>query len=423
MRTLDSENSYSYKKYINSEDGSILKKVHRFNQAREQHRAFFDIMYARVLKGSCKNQVFVGDPESISPKRMCMFGSNNYLGLTTHSRVKDAMLRAVDRYGVGSGGVPLLSGTLDIQRELEASIAKMKGTEAAIVFTSGYVANIGTVSGLVRKNNLILHDKLNHASIIDGSILSGAKFMRFSHNDPNSLRIKIEKIDKKFRGGILVAVDGVYSMDGDISPLDQLLPIVQEHSAILMVDDAHATGVLGRNGEGTKSHFGITDRNILITGTLSKALGTIGGFMAGSHELVEYLRMYARSNMFSTSLPPGVCGAAIESIHVMQETDLVANLRKNHEQVRSKLNRIGYDTGNSFHTAIIPVMIRNEDLLMRMSVDLYDSGIFVNAIKSPVVLPNQSRFRVSVMATHTREDIEHLLDCFGKIGKKYGVIG
>lgn len=409
----------SYHQYAESTDASLLQKVKEFNRGIQAHRDLYETMYGRVLLEGCQNQVLIRDPATGNPKRMRMFGSNNYLGLTTHPSVKEAAFRAVQRYGVGSGGVPLLSGTLDIQRQLEAVLAPLKSAQAAMVFTSGYVTNIGTISGLVRRKNLILHDKLNHASIIDGSILCGARISRFPHNDVDRLDAKLDALDARYESGVLVAIDGVYSMDGDIAPVDRILPVVRRHGALLLVDDAHATGVIGDHGAGTMSHYRLdTATDTLITGTLSKALGGVGGFVAGPTEIIEYLRIYARSNMFSTSLPPAVCAAALEAIRLMQETDVVSKLKKNHHQVRSGLQALGFDTADS-EAAIIPVMIPTEEVLLKMALQLYEDGIFVNVIKSPVVPPNRCRFRVSVMATHTPEDIEHLLDAFLRAGQRW----
>jgi glycine C-acetyltransferase len=401
---------------------SLLGKVHEMSQALKLADEAGLNTLRRPLTTCSANRIKIQDRITHREKEMVMFGSNNYLGLTTHPRVKQAAYNAIEEYGAGSGGVPLLSGTHKLQDELEKKLAELKGCEDAMLFTSGYLANLGCIAGLMRDGDLVINDRLNHASIIDGCRLSGAKIVTFKHNSLKGLKRKLSKTSPKYKGRTMIALDGVYSMEGDIAPLDECIPIAKEYGALLLIDDAHATGVIGEQGMGTKSHFNITEGVDIVVGTLSKAVGTVGGFAAASKEIIDYLRIYARSNMFSTALPPAVCAAAYEAVLIMEEEpDLIENLWKNIGYVKSNLLELGFNTGQS-ESAIIPVLVEDVYNLMVMQREFHDRGVFVNAIGAPVVPANQSRFRISVMATHTKEDMDFLLNVMERVGKKYKVI-
>jgi len=351
-----------------------------------------------------------------------MFGSNSYLGASAYEEAINKSISITKEMGIGSGGVPLLSGTTIYQNHLEQLIAELKGFDDAIVFSSGFTANIGVLVGLIRPNNLIIHDKLNHASLIDGSIMTGAKMVRYNHNDVESLDKILNENYPKHRDGMLVITDGVFSMDGDIANIPEILRVVRKYNALLLIDDAHSTGVIGVKGAGTLSHFKISNTdNIIVTGTLSKAIGTVGGFITANQKIIDYLRIFARSNMYSTSLPPSVCASAIEVIKYMKESDVTERLRENYTYLTKRLKELGFNVLKT-ETSIIPIVVGDEYSLTQMSKDFYDHNIFLNYIFPPVVSPKLSRLRISVMANHTKEDLDYLIDSISQIGIKYQII-
>lgn len=403
-----------------SSNGTILEKVYAFQEQLEEHESFqFNILAKSPAISACDRKVRVLDRYSQKAIEALMFGSNNYLGAVMYECAIDKAIEVTKSYGIGAGGVPLLTGTNILQKQLEATIAKTKGCADSILFSSGFTANIGAIIGLIRPNNLIVHDKLNHASLIDGSLMSGAKMVRYKHNDPASLEKVLSENYKQYPGGILVITDGVFSMDGDIAKLPEIIDIVNRYDALLLIDDAHATGVIGEKGKGTLSHFNITDRkNIIITGTLSKAIGSVGGFIAADREIINYLRIFARSNMYSTALPPAVCASAIEVFKYIEESDIVDTLRYNSNYMRGKLASKGYNILGS-QTAIIPIICKDEYVLTTISKEFLDRGIIANYIFPPVVSPGKSRIRVSIMATHKIEDIDYFISVLDTIDKKY----
>ena len=301
------------------------------------------------------------------------------------------------------------------------STSKMSGMDDSILFSSGYTANLGVISGLIRANNLIIHDKLNHASLLDGTVMSGAKMIRYKHGDISHLESLLKDNSPKYPEGILVVTDGVFSMDGDIAKLPLILETIRKYNAVLLIDEAHATGVIGDNGAGTLSHYGITDRkNIILTGTLSKAIGTVGGYITASQDIIDYLRIYARSNMFSTSLPPSVCAAAIEVIKVMQNTNIVERLKQNAKYLQHKFRDGGFNILNT-ETPIIPLVVGDQAILTQMAKDAFDNGFVLNSIFPPVVPANLTRFRISIMANHTQKDMDMLFELMIKLFDKYNV--
>lgn len=417
-------NGYKIDLHLNkkSKDGSIMQKVRDYKLQLKEHEANkLNILKKSPLCSACGREVRIHDRYSGKEFQALMFGSNNYLGATTNDIAIDKAINVTQTYGIGAGGVPLLTGTNKFQNELESTIAQIKGFDDAILFSSGFTANIGAIIGLIRPNNLIIHDKLNHASLIDGSLMSGAKMMRYNHNDPTSLEKILAENHSNYQGGILVITDGVFSMDGDIAKLPEIIDIVNKYDSILLIDDAHATGVIGDKGRGSLSHYNITDRkNIILTGTLSKAIGTVGGFIAADQDIIDYLRIFARSNMYSTALPPSVCASSTEIFKMMASTDVVDRLNRNANYMREKLKEKGYDTLNS-ETAIIPIMVRDEVLLTEISKEFLKRGIIVNYIFPPVVSPGKSRIRVSMMATHTKDDMDYFLTILDEIDSKYKI--
>lgn len=331
-----------------------------------------------------------------------MMASNNYLGLTHDLRVQQAAKYAVEQYGTGSGGARLTSGTFPLFNELELGIADFKHTEQALVFNTGYMANVGTITALMNKHSVIISDELNHASIIDGCRLSGARIERYNHKDIEHA----EHILKNYKSSHkMIITDGVFSMDGDIAPLDKLYELGKEYNALLMVDDAHSTGVLG-NGRGTAHHFGLTDVDVQL-GTLSKALGSVGGYVAGRKELIEYLVNYSRSFIFSTALSPADIGAALEALTIVKNEPLVVEqLNENTAYMANKLQSMGFECDDE--TPIFPIIVGDNERALSLAYELELRGIIITAIRPPTVPVGESRLRMTVTAAHSQEQLDYV---------------
>ena len=331
-----------------------------------------------------------------------MMASNNYLGLTHDLRVQQAAKYAVEQYGTGSGGARLTSGTFPLFNELELGIADFKHTEQALVFNTGYMANVGTITALMNKNSIIISDELNHASIIDGCRLSGARIERYNHKDIEHA----EHILKNYKSSHkMIITDGVFSMDGDIAPLDKLYELGKEYNALLMVDDAHSTGVLG-NGRGTAHHFGLIDVDVQL-GTLSKALGSVGGYVAGRKELIEYLVNYCRSFIFSTALSPADIGAALEALTIVKNEPLVVEqLNENTAYMANKLQSMGIECDDE--TPIFPIIVGDNERALSLAHELEARGIIITAIRPPTVPVGESRLRMTVTAAHSQEQLDYV---------------
>ena len=357
---------------------------------------------------------------SIDGRLVVNLSSNNYLGLTTHPRLRARALEATRVLGVGSGSVRTIAGTMQIHMELERKLAAFKGTEAAVVFQSGFAANAGTVSSLLGRDGVIVSDELNHASIVDGARLSRATINVFPHRDVAAARRIVEALPRGTR--TLVITDGVFSMDGDLGALPELCDLADEFGCIMMVDDAHASGVFGRNGRGTVDHFGVHGRVDVQVGTLSKALGVLGGYVAGSRALINFLCHRARPFLFSTSHPPAVAAACLAAIEVLEdEPQLIERLWDNTRFFKAGLAALGFDTGAS-ESPITPVIVGDAARAMTLSDRLFDAGVFAQAIGYPTVPLGKARVRTIVTATHTREDLQFALDCFKTVGAELGVI-
>ena len=346
--------------------------------------------------------------------------SNNYLGLTTHPKLKEAAVQAVRTLGAGSGSVRTIAGTMKLHMELERRIAAFKKTEASVVFQSGFAANAGTVSSLLGKEDLIISDELNHASIIDGARLSRAQIRVFPHRDVEALeRLLEETRDVKRR---LVITDGVFSMDGDVAPLPKIAALARAHGAIMMIDDAHSSGVLGKAGRGTVDHFDLHGQVDVQVGTLSKAIGVLGGYVCGSKSLIEYLYHRARPFLFSTSHPPAVAAACLAAFDVLeQEPERIEKLWANTRRFKAGLARLGFNTGSS-ETPITPILVGEADLAMRFSDRLFERGVFAQGIGYPTVAKGKARLRTIVTATHTDEDLDRALSILGEVGRTLGVV-
>ena len=353
----------------------------------------------------------------INRKYYLSFGSNNYLGLATHPAVKKAAIDAIRQFGCGAGSSRLISGTMELHDQLERRIALFEGQEAAILFPTGYTANVGTITALVGTDDVVLMDRLNHASIIDAAKLSRAKLMVYAHNNVKALRHCLAKCGK-FRRRLIVT-DTVFSMDGDIAPLQDIADAAKEFDAILMVDEAHATGVLGNNGRGISEYLRLEDRVPVKMGTLSKAVGSLGGFVVGSMELIDLLRNKARSFIYTTALPPAVCAASIIALDIIEDRpELREGYLQRVEYVREGLKAIGLDTMNSA-TQIIPVLVGEAKRAMEIAKFLYDKQILAPAIRFPTVPKDTSRIRLSIMATHSKADLIKLLSAFEKVKRKF----
>jgi glycine C-acetyltransferase len=350
-------------------------------------------------------------------KDVVNLASNNYLGLTTHPKLREAALEATRKYGVGSGAVRTISGTMRLHIELEERIAAFKRVEACVVFQSGFAANAGTVAAVLTPEDHIISDELNHASIIDGCRLSKAKIHVFPHKDAaaaDKILAELESVP----GRKLLITDGVFSMDGDIAPLPGLVEAATRHGAIMMIDDAHSSGVLGRNGRGTVDHFGLHGRVDIQVGTLSKAIGVLGGYVCGSRDLIEFLYHRARPFLFSTSHPPAVAAACLAAFDVLeQEPERIASLWDNTKYFKAGLSAAGFDTGAS-ETPITPVMVGDAALAHRLSRELFEEGVLATGIGFPTVPKGRARVRTIVAATHTHEELDRALEAFQKVGKR-----
>jgi len=360
-------------------------------------------------------------------KHVINLASNNYLGLTTHPKLREAALEATRKYGVGSGAVRTIAGTMKIHMELEQKIAHFKNSEACVVFQSGFAANAGTVSAVLGKEDFIISDQLNHASIIDGARLSRAKILVFEHKNIADAEAKLASVADQ-PGNKLLITDGVFSMDGDIGPLPALCDLAEKYRAIMMVDDAHASGVLGRNGRGTIDHFKVHGRVDIQVGTLSKAIGALGGYVCGSRDLIEFLYHRARPFLFSTSHPPSVAATCIAAFDVLEkEPERIEKLWENTRFWKKELASLGFDIGGkttpASETPITPIIIGDGKLTMEFSRELFKEGVLGTGITFPTVPDGKARIRTIMSATHTRDELGRALDVLAKVGKRMGILG
>lgn len=383
----------------------------RINQLKE------DGVYRKlpVNEGPCDNVI------TLNNKRVINLSSNNYLGLANHPRVKDAAKKAVDEYGAGAGSVRTIVGNQDLLEKLEALLAEFKEEEAVMLFQSGLNCNIGTIQAIADKGDLIISDALNHASIIDGVRLSKADKAVYKHNDMDDLKRILEEKRSEYNN-VLIITDAVFSMDGDLAPLDDIVSIAKSYNALTYVDDAHGSGVLGRSGRGTIDHFGLHGEVDFIVGTLSKAIGVVGGYVATKHNVKEWLLHRARPLLFSTALPPAATAATIESVKMLMESEShTKKLWDNAKYFKQGLKDLGFDIGHS-QTPITPVMIGEESKTMAFSKALLEEGVFVSGIVFPTVPKGTGRCRAMISASHTKENLDEAIEAFEKVGKSLGVI-
>lgn len=390
----------------------IFKKCGEFSTVKEAREAGTYPYFIPLDRNEGTEVVYEG-------RRIIMCGSNNYLGLTTHPKVRQAAKDAIDLYGTSCTGSRFLNGNMTIIEQLEHELSEWTGKEAALVFSTGMQVNLGTISALVSKDDIIILDKEDHASIYDGAKLSGGKIERFRHNDIGHLERVLKSLPEG--PGKLLVVDGLFSMEGDIAPLPEIIPLCKQYGVRLMVDDAHAMGVLG-GGRGTAAHFGVTEDVDLIMSTFSKSFASIGGFVAGDADVIDYVKHFARSLIFSASIPPANTATALAALQVMrEEPQRVQRLAEIADFMRAGYKSLGFDTGNSV-TPVIPIIIGEDELTFRFWRELFDHGVFVNPVISPATAPGRQLLRTSYMATHTQAQLEKVLDIFGQVGKKVGII-
>ena len=389
----------------------LFDKCQAFSRAREAQAAGL-YPYFIPLTDSEGTEVTVGD------HRLIMIGSNNYLGLTTHPKVRRAAIEATERYGTSCTGSRFLNGTLELHRELERRLAEFVGTEAALVFSTGYQTNVGTISALVGRGDFVITDKEDHASIVDGCRLSFGEMRRFRHNDMAHLERLLAGLPSEM--GKLVVVDGVFSMGGDIAPLPEIVPLCQKYGARLMVDDAHSIGVLG-GGRGTAAHFGVADHVDLTMGTFSKSFASLGGFIAGAAGVIHYIQHNARSLIFSASMPPVNTAAALAALEVMQEEpERIVQVNQIGAYMRAGFRQLGFDVGAS-ETPVVPVIIGDDTRTFLAWKMLYEAGIYTNPVVSPAVPPELALLRTSYMATHTDGQLDRVLAAFADLGQVMGL--
>jgi len=391
----------------------VFEKCARIFEQTQELRESGHYFFFRKLESPQDSEVVVNG------KRVIMVGSNNYLGLTTHPRVKEAAIKAIERFGSGCAGSRLLNGNLEIHEELEKKLARFFRKEAALVFATGYQTNLGTISAVLGRNDVAIIDKYDHASIIDGCRLSFGQAKKYRHNDMKDLERVLEGTKGK---GKLIIVDGIFSMDGDIADLPSIVKLAKAYNARVMVDDAHAVGVLGEGGRGTAEHFALENQVDLIMGTYSKSLAAIGGFVAGPREVIDYIKHVGRSMMFSASLPPSLVATVSTALDIIEEVpQLRIQLWKNTHKMLQGYKTLGFDTGTS-ETPIIPIIIKDSMKVYQMCHHLFEKGVFVNAVVSPAVPPGRELLRTSYMATHTEDQLDKVLSAFEKVGKELRVI-
>jgi 8-amino-7-oxononanoate synthase len=391
----------------------VFEKCLKIYETTQGLRARGYYFFFRKLESPQDSEVVVNG------KRVIMIGSNNYLGLTNHPRVKEAAIKAIEKFGSGCAGSRFLNGNLEVHEELETKLARFFRKEAALIFATGYQTNLGTISALLGRNDVAIIDKYDHASIIDGCRLSFGKVKKYRHNDMRDLERVLEAAKDK---GKLIIVDGIFSMEGDIADLPNIVKLAKAYGARVMVDDAHAIGVLGEGGRGTAEHFGLEDQVDLIMGTYSKSLAAIGGFVAGSREVIDFIKHVGRSMMFSASLPPSLVASVSTALDIIEEQpQLRTQLWKNTHKMLKGYKELGYDTGTS-ETPIVPIIIKDSMKVYEMCKLLFENGVFVNPVVSPAVPPGRELLRTSYMATHTEEQLNKVLGAFEKVGKQLGLI-
>jgi 8-amino-7-oxononanoate synthase len=391
----------------------VFQKCKDFTRVSDARAAGYYLMYREI--GSPQDPVVTMDGQKV-----VMLGSNNYLGLTSHPKVKEAAIRATEKYGTGCAGSRLLNGTLDVHVHLEERLAQFMNREAALVFSTGYGVNVGVLSCLLGRHDIALLDSMDHASIIDGVRLSFAKSLKFRHNDASDLEKKLSRVDPG--KGKLIVVDGVFSMEGDIAPLPEIVEHKKKYGARLFVDEAHSLGVFGENGRGIAEHFGVEDDVDLIMGTFSKSLATVGGFIAGTTEVVEYIQHNARAQIFTAAIPPGAVAAVEAALDILEaEPERRERLWENTRYMLKELEGLGFDTCGS-ESPVISLLVGEDGATFQMAKRLQEEGVFVNPVMTPAVPAGHSMIRTSYMATHNREHLDQALGALAKVGRELAII-
>jgi 8-amino-7-oxononanoate synthase len=393
---------------------SVFDKCHEFYPVVRDAKDTGFYPYFRAIDSEPDRRVV------IRGKNLLMLGSNNYLGLTTHPKLKEAAVAAIRKYGTGCTGSRFLNGTLDLHEKLEHDLAEFMHKEDCLCFPTGYSVNLGTISALVRKGEYVVTDKLDHASIMDGCMLSFGKTKRYLHNDMVSLENALKSLEPD--ADRMIVSDGIFSMDGDIVKLPALVKLARTHKAQVMIDDAHSLGVLGRRGAGTGDHFGLESEVDLVMGTFSKSFATIGGFVAGDRQVITFIRHQARALIFSASIPPPAAATVLAALEIIKsEPERREQLWKNTRRMLKGLKDLGYNIGTA-ETPVIPLIIGDFTKTINFWHDLYDAGVFANPVVPPAVPPNASLIRTSYMATHTEDDLDEALEVLGRLGRKRGII-
>ena len=390
----------------------IFEKCYNYTYAKQYIASGYYPYFIAMQGNEGSEAIFQG-------RRLIMCGSNNYLGLTTHPKVRQAGIDAIKCYGTSCTGSRFLNGTLELHEQLEHELADWVGKQAALVFSTGMQVNLGTISSLVSRNDVVILDRDDHASIVDGARLGWGKVKRFQHNNVEDLERVLAGVADNF--GKLVVVDGLFSMEGDIAPLPGIAKVCKQYGARLMVDDAHALGILG-GGRGTAAHFGLKDEVDLIMGTFSKSLASVGGYIAGDEDIIHYIKHHARSLIFSASIPPANAATALAALHVMQEEpERVKRINDIGDYMRDSYHQLGFNTGNSV-SPIIPIFIGDDMRAAIIWKAIFEAGVYVNMIVSPAVPEGKQLLRTSYMATHTNEQLARVLDIFSQVGKQVGII-
>jgi len=399
---------------VKSSDMSFRDRLDYFDQFISNLHNTKQFNHMRCITSAADREVEVFDNELNRSVKMLMFGSNNYLGLANHPYVKQKMEDAIKEFGAGVGGPPLLNGYTSLHRSLEERLAHLKGKEDACIFSSGYAANVGLVTALMHSDDSVIYDAYSHASFCDGIRMSGVKSFRFAHNDIGQLKKKLALARKENNFQIFVGVEGVYSMDGDLAPLPEIINLCKEYNAVLLLDDAHGTGMAGDTGRGTAEYFGVEEDVDVTLGTFSKSFASTGGFVASSKPIINYLRFFARSYMFSASLSPVVLAAVSAGMDILeQDSTLINRLRENIAYAASELNKTGFNVNPQ--SAIIPLKVPAWMNIRKAANKFYQMGIFMNSIEFPAVPVSQQRFRISLMASHTKNDIDRLVEAVAYI--------
>lgn len=392
----------------------VFQKCRDFSRVREAREAGVYLMYREI--GSPQDPVV-----TMNGQKVVMLGSNNYLGLTSHPKVKEAAIAATRKYGTGCAGSRLLNGTLDIHNRLEARLAEFMNRKATVVFSTGYGVNVGVLSSLLDRHDVAFLDKMDHASILDGVRLSYGKAIKFAHNDPDDLERKLQNIGPN--KGKLIVVDGVFSMEGDVTPLPEIVKHKKTYGAGLFVDEAHSLGVFGEHGRGIAEHFGVEDDVDLVMGTFSKSLATVGGFVASNDEaVIDYIKHNARAQVFTAAIPPGAAAAVEAALDILEsEPERRKQLWDNTNYMKQELEGLGFETCGS-QSPVIPLLIGDDMATWKVANRLQEEGVFVNAVVTPAVPPGHGVIRTSYMATHTREHLDKALGAIAKVGRELGVI-